>query len=256
MTKKSKVKKLPKKFPDKAPFVKPDRGFDFGFFMRVMSVPDIEFNQALRDAEIIGCAYGFQPIEGTSQPVPCITLIGTNASAFDRAYQCFKRWGCEEDGDVLDVDLLLKTDGSYEIWVGPEINHLLYRTIPQAELFESLAMNMSWIKPIDSTNKMLHEMKSYCKSGLHPVVISAAIGDPNNRSSLHLAPVQSWKDILKFDLHIIEQSEVPEDPRFALKERSARNHRKNMPQPQKLTPEELCKRRIKAIDTAFPVSKE
>lgn len=256
MAKKSKVKKNRKKLTFKTPSVQSERGFDFGFRMRVMSVPDIEFNQALRDAEIIGCAYGFHPIEGTSQHIPCITLVGSNITAFDRAYQCFKRWGCEEDGDVLDVDLLLKSDGSYEIWIGPEINQLLYRTIPQAELFESLSMNMSWIKPIDSTNKMLHEMKNYCKSQFHPVLISAAIGDPKNRTSLHLAPVPGWKGILKFNLHIIEQSDVPEDPRFAfIEERAARKQKKNMPLPQ-LTPDELCQRRIKAIDTAFPVSRE
>lgn len=231
-----------------------DRGFDFGFQMRIMAKSDFEFNQALREAGVIGCAYGFHPIEGLSQHVPSITLIGTNISAFERAYQCFVRWGCEEDGDVLDVDLLLRSDGSYCIWIGPEINRLLYRTIPQADLFDTMAMHVSWVKPLDSTNEMVHEIKRYCESGLHPVIISAAIGDPINPTILQLEPVPGWKGILKFGLRVIAQSEAPQDPRFApMSEQFSPKSEKLKSQP---TPKDLCRRRIKTLETAFPVSIE
>lgn len=253
MAKKSKGKRNRKNFTPKVPSGKLDRGFDFGLLIRTMAVPDFEFNQSLRDAGIFGCAYGYHPVDGLSHPVPSITLIGTNIIAFERAYQAFQRWGCEEDGDVLDVELLLKSDGSYNIWISPEINHLLYRTIPQANLFETLAMNVSWIKTLDSTHEMVRQLKRYCESKIHPVVISAAIGNPSNPSSMQLTPVPGWKNILKFGLHIIEQSETPEDFRFApISERSSSKHEK-MKSP---TPQDVCQRRTKTLDIAFPVSRE
>jgi hypothetical protein len=253
VAKKSKAKKNHKKFTPKVPSGKLDRGFDFGLLIRTMAVPDFEFNQSLRDAGIIGCAYGFHPVDGLSHPVPCITLIGTNIAAFERAHQAFQRWGCEEDGDVLDVELLLKSDGSYNIWIGPEINHLLYRTIPQASLFETLAMNFSWVKTLDSTHEMVRQFKLYCESKIHPVVISAGIGNPSNPSSLNITPVPGWKNILKFGLRIIEQSEAPDDFRFApIREQSSPKHEKI----KSPTPEVLCQRRTKTLDIAFPVSRE
>ena len=214
-------------------------------------MPDPEFNQALRDAEVIGCAYGYSKVDGMPQPVPSITLVGTNSSAFVRAYQHFVRWGCEEDGDVVDVDLLLQSDGSYDLWIGSEMERSLYRIIPQSDLFEAMVANVSWIKHIDSTSQIVHDLKKYCESGLHPVVISAAIGDPTNRTSLQIKPVTEWKNILKFGLRIIEQTESSIYPRFA--HMSRRFPKGSRPKP---TPEDVCRRRMRTLDTAFPVSRE
>jgi len=253
VAKKSKERRSRKKYTPKAPSSNRYRGFDFGHLMRTMSVPDFEFNQSLRDAGIFGCAYGFHPVDGLSHPIPSITLIGTNIAAFERAYQAFQRWGCEEDGDVVDVELLLKSDGSYNIWISPEINHLLFRTIPQSNLFETLAMNVSWVKTLDSTHEMVRQLKRYCESKIHPVVIAAAIGNQCNPSIQQLKPVPGWKNILKFGLRIIEQSEAPEDFHFApISERFSPKHEKI----KSPTPEDMCQRRIKTLDIAFPVSRE
>jgi len=231
-----------------------DRGFDFGFQMRVMAAPDPEFNQALRDARVIGCGYGFQRLDGISQTIPCITLVGTNKAAFLRAYQEFVRWGCEEDGDVIDVNLLLQADGGYNLWIGPEIERTMYRTIPQSALFDTMVMGLSWIKHIDSTNAMVHEIKRYCSTGLHPVFIYAALGNPDNPSSGHVKLIPEWKGILKFDLKIIEQANAPSGSLFAAsRERSSK--RQSQPE-SKLAPEDLHRRRLRTLDTAFPVSRE
>ena len=231
-----------------------DRGFDFGLQMRVAAVTDLDFNQALRDAGVIGCAYGLAPVDGMSRPVPSITLIGTDRSAFARAYKQFVGWGCEEDGDVVDIALLLRSDGSYDFWLGPEMNRSFYRIMPQADLFDPLMLNISWIKHLDSTNVLVRDLKQYCASRFHPVVICAAIGDPNNRTSLNIENIPEWKGILKFWLTIIEQSETPDDPRFArLNARPSRS--KNTPSSQS-TPQDLCRRRTRTLDIAFPVSRE
>lgn len=253
MAKKTKRKSSNRKHNYKGFSPQKERGFDFGFQMRTMAVPDFEFNQSLRDAGVIGCAYGYHPIKGISHPIPSITLIGTNVTGFERAYQSFKAWGCEEDGDVLDVELLLKSDGSYNLWLGPEKHRLLYRTIPQSPLFEVLVMGCSYVKTLDSTHEMVRQLKRYCESKIHPVIISAAIGNPNNPSSHQLNPVSGWKGILKFGLRIIDQTESPDDFRFASISDRVRPKKEDITPP---TPNDICMMRRRTLDIAFPVSRE
>jgi len=221
-----------------------------------MGLSDIDFNQALRDAKVIGCAYGFCSVPGMPQPIPLITLVGSNREAFARAYKHFAHWGCEEDGDVVDVDLLLRSDGSYDLWIGPEVRRMLYRTIPKADLFEVMSLNLSWIKHIDTTHQMVRDLKKHCESGLRAIAIGAALGDPSNRRSTDLRDVAEWKNIVKFGLQIIDESEHPDDRRFhiAVKQRSPKKDK--MRAGQHATPAEICQRRTKTLDIAFPVSRE
>lgn len=231
-----------------------ERGFDFGHQQRVMAMPSTDFNQALRDAEVIGCAYGYCKVDGMPQPVPSITLVGRNSSAFVRAYECFASWGCQEDGDVVDVDLLLQPDGGYDLWIGSEIERSLYRTIPQADLYDPIVVCVSWRKHFDTTNEMVHTIKQYCETGLHPVVISAAIGDPKNPTSLQIKPVTEWQNILKFRLGIIENSKSLMHARFAYSNEKI-TQKQGRP-PHQESPEDICRRRTRTLDSAFPVSRE
>lgn len=240
-----------------------DQGFDFGITPKVMAMSDIEFNQALRDAEVIGCAYGYHHMKGISGPVPSLTLIGTNSAAFTRAYKHFILWGCEEDGDVVNVDILLKSDGSYDLWIGPEFKRSIYRTIPQGELFDVVSMNISWIKHIDSTSQYVYNLKQdFQSTRLHPLLIMAATTSEENirrmqSESLFVptqepVPVPNWKGILKFELNIFTEEEASLDPRYSLLGNRS-NQRKG---PPKTTPKDLCIQRIKTLNTAFPVSRE
>jgi len=241
--------------PSKDPLDKLGRGFDFGLQPRVMAMPDIEFNQALRDAGVIGCAYGYHPMEGIPDPVPSITLVGTDSAAFEKVYQHFVHWGCEEDGDVVDVDLLLKSDNSYDLWIGPEIKRSIYRTIPQSALFDTMSMNISWIKHIDSTNEMVYNLRQYCQSGrLSPIVIMAATSTEKNIRSMQIELVPSWKGILKFGLRILTEAEASLDPLHGFI--ATRSNQKKSPPPPKIIPKDLCQNRIMTLNTAFPVSRE
>jgi len=253
--KKKKNRARIRRHPSKDPLDKIGRGFDFGLQPRVMAMPDMEFNQALRDAGIIGCAYGSHPMEGMPDPVPSITLVGTDSAAFTKAYQHFVHWGCEEDGDVVDVDLLLKSDGSYDLWIGPEIKRSIYRTIPQSALFDTMSMNISWIKHIDSTNEMVYDLRQYCQSGrLSPIVIMAATSTKKNIRSMQIEPVPSWKGILKFGLRILTEAEASLDPIYSFI--ASRSNQKKSPTPPKIIPKDLCQNRIMTLNTAFPVSRE
>lgn len=252
---KKKRKKRSKKQAQKASLRKQDRGFDFGFQPKVMTIPDTEFNRELVDSKVIGCAYGYHPLEGIPGRVPSITLIGTNSAAFSRAYEHFTQWGCEDDGDVVDASILLKSDGSYDLWIGPEFKRSIYRTIPKSALFNLMSMNMSWIKHIDSTNVFIHDLKEYCQSSrLHPVLIMAATCSENDIRTMQQEPipVPNWKGLLKFGLRILTEAEAALDPIFGFKEKPA--NQKEVP--TTVTPEDLCACRIRTINTAFPVSNE
>jgi len=230
-----------------------NRGFDLGDQVRVMAVSDIEFNQALRDAGVFGCAYGLERLEGMPQPVPAITLIGERSAGFIKAFEHFERWGCLEDGDAVDVQMLLKTDGTYELWIGPEIQRTLYRTIPSADLYQAMAFNVSWVKRFDSTHNMLRDLKHHCESGLRPVAIMAAIGDPGNLSGRQLRPLKEWTGFVKFQLRIVDQQDAPSDPRFAPRDTSVA---RGPVGDDELSPAEICRRRNRTLDIAFPVSRE
>src|ERR1700682_145158 len=232
-----------------------DRGFDFGHQMGVMSVADIDFNQALMDANIFACAYGLQPIEGLRAPIPAITLVGDGRAGFLRAFDHFKRWGCEEDGDVVDGHMLLRADGGYEMWIGPEMMRSLYRTIPQADLYRAVAFNLSWIKRFDTTHSMLRDLKGSCAASLSPVAITAAIGDRNNPDIHRITPITGVPIIIKFQLRLVEETAQPQDPRFRLRVEKRHPTGKQSPQ-EPPSPAEFCIQRKKVLDIAFPVSRE
>jgi hypothetical protein len=202
----------------RASIIPRDRGFDLGDHMKVMVMASSDFNDALRRANVVGCAYGYEYVYGMGR-IPAITLVGTDPNALEEAFKSFERWGCLRDGDALDVQMLLRTNGSYELWMGPEILRSLYRTIPLSDIYETLAMNISWIKRLDSTHESVRGLKRYCEEGLRPVAITAATIKAGSLDKDSLQPLASWKGIVKFDLKIIDEVESPNDPRFASRER-------------------------------------
>jgi len=245
-------KKSKKKQSGKSASILPrNRGFDLGDHMRVMSMASTDFNDALRKANVVGCAYGYEYVNGLGR-IPAITLVGTDPDALEEAFRSFERWGCLRDGDALDVQMLLRKNGSYELWVGPEISRSIYRTIPLSDIYETLAMNISWIKRLDSTHESVRGLKRYCEEGLRPVAITAATIKPGSFDMDSFRPLASWKGIVKFNLRIIDEVESTDDPRFASRERKILSS----PQSEKLNPANVNERRNKSIDVIFPVARE
>lgn len=247
-----KQKKRNSKRAEKVQIPNQEYGFDFGFQEHVSAITDMDFNKFLHKAGIIACAYGYNYIEGMSRSLPSLTLVGTNQSAIEEAYIHFRNWGCEDDGDVVAVSLLLRKSGGYDFWVGPDVERSMYRMIPQANIVEPIIFNASYIKHFNTTHETIHLMKEYCSLNMHPFVLSMAIGNLDNPSDLSLKEVPGWKDILKFNLEIVDERESPGDARFnAPKKSKLKKH-----QQPTLKPEQLCERRKKVFDCVFPVTRE
>lgn len=210
-----------------------------------------DFNDALRRANIVGCGYGYEYVDGMGH-IPAITLVGTDPNALEEAFKSFEHWGCLRDGDALDVQMLLRTNGSYDLWVGPEVSRSLYRTIPLSDIYETLAMSISWVKRMDSTHESVRWLKRYCEEGLRPVAITAATIKPGSLDKDRLRPLASWKGIIKFDLKIIDEVDSPNDPRFTSRERKV----PRSPRDEKLSPADVNERRTRTLDIVFPVARE
>jgi len=232
----------------------PEKGFDFGEQINVMAVTDVEFNQALRDARAFACAYGYQRISGFPEPIPSIALVGENRSGFEKAFEHFAHWGSREDGDAVDIIMFLKKDGTYEMWIAPEVERSMYRILPQANLCRPIGFYASWVKQFDSTHPAVRDLKRYCESAISPVAISAAIGNQNQPDITQIKPIEHLPGFVKFELKIIEEGEDSGDPRFHRQNRQF--HPRRPPPKRLLTPREYCSQRRQTFDVAFPISRE
>jgi hypothetical protein len=63
------------------------KGYDFGLRQNVMLVSGHTFNQELIDAKIIGCAYGYIPLNSPTGIIPFITLAGRDKDKLIEAYK-------------------------------------------------------------------------------------------------------------------------------------------------------------------------
>jgi hypothetical protein len=227
------------------------KGCELGQPPRVMSLADMEFNTALIESGVVGCAYGLQTIEDSHQPIPALTLICRERAAALRAYESFKRWGCEQDGDVVDVRILLKQDGTYQVWVSAEFERSMYRINPRYGMYEAMGVNVSWIKTLDTTSPMVRDLKGYVESELSPVAICASLWNGLDLTPANMVWLPEWKPIVKFNLKVIEESDIASD--FMLGMTSAKGRKGKPPQP---SPQDVCKRREGTVDRAFAVTRE
>ena len=234
-----------------APKVPVGTGFDFGERPNVAALSDNSFITSLNEAEVIGCAYGLVKPPGFSSMIPILSFVGQNETKLREAFDSFKAWGCEDDGDVVNVELLLHDDGTYKAWVGPEMRRLLFRCIPQADLNDPHVFGMSWVKIMDTTNPSLFDMYDYLASSITPIQISGAIIEAGKvLAPENLKDLTDLPNLIKFDLKIIKESDIPRDPRFDLKSGN------KPPQEPKTKPSRYESARRKVLDFAFPVLRE
>lgn len=232
-----------------------EKGFDLGEQIGVMAVSDIEFNNSLTDAGIVACGYGSQQVQGFPGPIPCLTLVGTNESGIKAAFEHFKRWGCEDDGDVVDINMILKLDGTYEMRIAPEADRTMFRLIPQAQLYRPFMYNVLWVKRFDSTHPVLRKLKQYCESPLSPVAVSAAVADSHQKDFSRIQPIKGLPSLVKFELQIVDEgTDADGEPRLYFRNKGRKPPRALTH--QTVTPEDLCLSRKNILDVAFPVSRE
>ena len=233
------------------------RGFDFGFLQRVMyaNTSSVDLNNHMRTANVVGCAYGFDRAEGYPTPIPSLTFVGEVEGELRAAAKCLESWGCAEDGDSVDIDIVLKNDGGYLLAMQPNYARMMIRVVKDSALVEMLFSGATWIKTMDTTNPTLFEWKDYLKSKIAPIKVGFATakfvgGVPQFNT---IKPLEGALSFVKFGLTIQTEDENPDHWFFDIVRHTKR---KGGPSgPRKGTPKDVAAARVNVINSAFPVSR-
>ncbi len=169
------VAQMAKKKPNTSAKKSPEMpGSDYGFDRptAIMTAPD--FNDNLRAANIIACAYGEMLNKDLDTVVPVLSLIGTKAEYLIKAFTQFKAWMDATGPDALRVEILYASEGYY-IGFGPDFHHALWRMNGVDQLSSPMYWGFTYIKKIDSRNPVLDRLASYAKHPVAPVLLAAGL---------------------------------------------------------------------------------
>ncbi|CAM3303243.1 hypothetical protein [Thalassospira profundimaris] len=233
------------------------RGFDFGFLQRVMyaSTSSVDLNNHMTTANVVGCAYGFDRAGGYPAPIPRLTFVAELEGELRAATKCLESWGCADDGDSVDIDIVLKNDGGYLLGMQPNYARMMMRMVKDSALVEPIFSGATWIKSIDTTNPMLFEWKDNLKSKIAPIKVGFATakfvaGVPQFDT---IKPLEGALSFVKFGLTIQTEEENPDHWFFDIVRHTKR---KSGPfGPRKGTPKDVAAARANVINSAFPVSR-
>ena len=221
-----------------------------------MLVSNIDFNQALIEAKITAFAYGLTRAQGIPGLTPVVTLVGENETALRRAFSSFADWGCEDDGDVVSVKFFFRSNGSYQVAIGPEQARLAVRMSKQGCLRDNLLFVTAYVKTMDSAGQPVHDLAKGSKNGLAPILFGAATADFSDianaqRTMKHLDQLPR---LLKFRTSFQYEDGEPLEPFFAILNSTTRKPKRRESRADQ--PERYAKRRDAVIDAAFAVSRE
>ena len=155
-------------------------GYDFGWPHTVMLMPSIDFNADLNASRIVGCAYAEEGPGG--ERVPWIALVAEKPEPLIRAFKTFKTWIDLTGPGALDVHIVHSGKG-YDIAIGPDAQHLIWRMRGIDRTAERQLMSLSYIKHIDTRHPLFDMLEEYSTQPIAPVIftgvtLSAPLG-PN-----------------------------------------------------------------------------
>ncbi len=238
--------------------VKPGRGFDFGHVPRALfaSTSSFDFTTHMTAARVSGCAYGYDKVDSYPYPIPCLTLLGEHGDELLKASKCLEYWGCRDDGDSVDMTIVLKDDGGYLLGMQPNWRRMANRIRKDTALVESIFTGATWIKTLDSTNPILRDWKEYRKSKLAPIKIRFATVESEKRVPKPgtIRDLPGAVEFVKFDLQILTEADEPKHWFFDIVRHETKV--KGLKGRGRPPPSQVAKARRVVIDGVFPVSRE
>ena len=233
------------------------KGLELGHIPSVVIAPDsaIEFNQSMRESDVIGCAYGFDKIDGFPIPIACLTLLAENPDHLRNAFKHFEHWGSQHDGEAVDLEMLLCRNGSYFFGIGPNPRRMITRIVKDDALASPIFPSVTYIKTIDSTNPILLEWKEHLSTGLFPVRVMAATTAMRNGvpDMEKIAPIEGAHPFVTFNLKITTEDEAPDHFFFWVANKETGKKPKTDKAQSK--PKEVADSRRRLIDRVFPISR-
>lgn len=236
-------------------------GFDYGLSVRAAALGSIDFNQRLREAEVIAVAYGTNYSVALRTQVPALTLVGRNEEPLRKAFEEFARWAESSDADAVDVTLVFLRKGGYRIIISPEPKALIDRTLKYDALADPLSIQISWIKPIDTISEPLRQLRIYLEKGIRPYILSGAIYLGITKAGMPLPgllrPVRGIKELLKFKIRFADEGAETEKEwqKIALLRNDTKGMRRKAESPPHLPPpQSLLTIRMNRLRAIFPVT--
>ncbi len=236
-------------------------GFDYGLenSLAIITAPD--FNDNLRAANIIACAYGTKYSNEIKAEIPIISLVATNQDLLKRAFIQFKAWIDATGPDALRVEILYSNDGYY-IALGPNAKHLLWRTVGLDQTVDPLIWGLTYIKTIDTRNAFLDRLADQLP--VAPIIVAGAhyagAAQPNRAPSPYdMRPIPDSPELLLFQLPIYKTPlEVPNESGLItctdrVPKRDLASSRESYEQ-QARSPDRVFGRRERRIASLMPVT--
>lgn len=228
-------------------------GFELGLLPRVMAFAGDEFNQSFIDAQVVGCSYSLVSVADFPSRVPELALIASKPDRIIDAFNWFKKWGSDEDGDVVGLAIRFNSDGSYDLGIGPNtVRHSLSHS--NNWYFHDLAyMGISWVKHMDSTQEILRDIAKYADGPFAPFYLSVCQlngNSPPTRSSL--SPIEEVTPILKYEISVVREGDGKYFPNMMGGEEVVVG---NTPDPDKSrSPESVASNRKTVLKNMFPIT--
>jgi hypothetical protein len=146
-------------------------GLDYGLenSLAIMTAPD--FNDNLRAANIVACAYGMKYHNEIYAQIPIISLVATKPDVLKKAFIQFRTWIDATGPDALQVEILYSAEGYY-IAFGPNSRHLLWRTVGLDQTVDPLIWGLTYIKTIDTRNSFLDQLADQLP--VAPIILAGA----------------------------------------------------------------------------------
>jgi hypothetical protein len=238
-------------------------GFDYGLENRIALLTAPDFNNNLRAANVIACAYGFKHSDEINAPVPIISLVATRADLLKEAFLQFKSWIDATGPDAIRVEILYSEEGYY-ISFGPDAKHLSWRTIGLDQTVDPLIWTLTYIKTIDTRNPFIDQLADNARLPVAPVIVAGAEYTGSERlghvpSPHDMRPIPGCPELFLLQLPVYKTTvEVPRESGLMARtdvssKETLASARESYDQ-QATTPEKVFRHRERCIASLMPMT--
>lgn len=188
-------------------------GVDFGCFPANAAVTFPEFSNHLGEASIVAVAYGSAWSEALGAEVPTMSLVAERAEPLREAFKIFAAWSDAADGDAVELTVVLKESGGFLLGISPEYGRLARRCVGfDRTTVSPIAFLPAWCKPIETTHRVLTQLRSYAEKPIAPFLFGGALLSGVLISSEpdvpQVACVPGLTSILKFEITFADESDI------------------------------------------------
>jgi hypothetical protein len=202
------------------------KGFDFGTPAHFFGTLDTGWVQDLTEAQVVGCAYGWEPVSELGTPIPSLSLVARNEASIRSAFSTLYEWTKGSDDDAVDITIIFLNSGAYLLGISPEVERRSAKR-PIPAMLDRLEMVAAWIKTMDTTHPSLIDLRSYHRSLIAPIAVGVAIfpstGALPAQPPSNLSHPVGLRSLIKFNVSFAHEDDKQLSPAADMIIRTHRN---------------------------------